>query len=87
MHRTAIERVFAPSWQLLPPPLFMAPPPRGARAATVLDGALDEPVVVTFDGAERRVLSNVCTHRGAPLVENECHERVLSAMRDAGVKL
>lgn len=77
LHARALERVFAPSWQLVVPEMFEDAPERGARAFTLLDGALDEPLLLTFDGDERRVLSNVCTHRGAPLLEDPTDRRVL----------
>lgn len=66
MHRDTIERVFAASWQLAVGTL----PERRVEPLTLLPGALDEPLVITRDhhGAER-VLSNVCTHRGALLAE------------------
>ena len=45
---------------------------------TLLDGCLDEPVVVAADeDAKVRCLSNVCTHRGAIVVEGEGHVKSL----------
>jgi choline monooxygenase len=43
-----------------------------AWSETLLPGSLDEPVLVARDAAGLRVLSNVCTHRGAILLEGEC---------------
>ncbi|MEM6672191.1 MAG: SRPBCC family protein [Planctomycetota bacterium] len=64
-HAHAIERVLARSWQLVPLP----EPTARIEPFTLLDGALDEPLVLVRDGDEERVLSNVCTHRGALLAE------------------
>ena len=45
---------------------------------TLLEGSLDEPVVLTRDAEGRaHCLSNVCTHRGALVVEGEGHSRSL----------
>ena len=42
---------------------------------TLLPGALDEPLVLTRDGADAvHCLSNVCTHRGTLVVEGAGHE-------------
>jgi choline monooxygenase len=63
------ERVFARSWQLAADARALAE--RGhAAPLTLLEGCLDEPLVVTRDeaGADH-CLSNVCTHRGNIVVE------------------
>ncbi|TVS00837.1 MAG: aromatic ring-hydroxylating dioxygenase subunit alpha [Phycisphaerales bacterium] len=58
------ESVFAPSWQLVAG-LESVSLPGSARPLTVLEGLLDEPIVVTRDERDTlRCLSNVCTHRG-----------------------
>lgn len=45
---------------------------------TFLEGCLDEPVLLAAgDDGRVRCMSNVCTHRGALVVEGEGHERVL----------
>lgn len=57
------DAVFAPSWQLITD-LESVSLPGFARPLTVLEGLLDEPVVVTRDERDNlRCLSNVCTHR------------------------
>jgi choline monooxygenase len=67
-YRAQIERVFAASWQLAAWE-DLTPEPSSAAPLTLLEGCLDEPLVLTRDAAgERRCLSNVCTHRGALLV-------------------
>ncbi|MEM9378901.1 MAG: SRPBCC family protein [Planctomycetota bacterium] len=61
-HGRAMERVLAPSWQLVP----VAAPAHRVEPFTLLEGGLDEPLVlVRGDDGTERVLSNVCTHRGA----------------------
>jgi choline monooxygenase len=65
------ERVFVPSWQ------FVGTSERvkvAGQAApfTLLEGLLDEPLVLTRDRDERlHCLSNVCTHRGTLVCEGD----------------
>lgn len=69
-HEAALRR----GWHLLDPELADGLPTAGAGAAsgTFLSGSLDEPVVLTRDAdGNERLLSNVCTHRGALLHEGE----------------
>ncbi|MCO4771483.1 MAG: Rieske 2Fe-2S domain-containing protein [Deltaproteobacteria bacterium] len=67
LHRTMNEVAFASSWQALPDPpalqRFDQVPLR------LLPGSLDEPILLVHDGERERALSNVCTHRGALLVD------------------
>src|SRR5262245_15953750 len=68
----AKERIFAPSW-----PLAGAerrpPQPGSARPFTLLEGLLDEPLLLARDGGGAlRCLSNVCTHRGNLLLREPC---------------
>jgi choline monooxygenase len=66
----ARERVFARSWQLLLEP---PPGPEEARPLTLLPDCLDEPLLLARDaGGALRCLSNVCTHRGAVLLDAPC---------------
>ncbi len=62
------EKVFARSWQWLGPPAAVAAP--GSLAPCEVAG---EPLLLVHDGAgSLRCLSNVCTHRGMPLVAAPC---------------
>ncbi len=71
------ERVFARSWQFAADAARVKAPGH-VLPFTLLEGCLDEPLVVTSDdSAELRCLSNVCTHRGAIVVEGEGHLRGL----------
>ena len=71
------ERVFARSWQYATDSARVKAPGH-VLPFTLLDGCLDEPLVITSDeNAELRCLSNVCTHRGAIVVEGEGHLRGL----------
>ncbi len=69
----AKEKVFARSWQ------FLTDADRLTVAGqviplSILPGYLDEPVMLTRNLEDRlECLSNVCTHRGALLVEGDCH--------------
>ena len=65
------ERVFAKSWQVAADSARVKAPGH-VLPFTLLEGCLDEPLVITSDeNAELRCLSNVCTHRGALVVEKE----------------
>jgi choline monooxygenase len=58
------ERVLARTWHVVAR-LDELTQPESALAVTLLPGALDEPVVLTRDGAGTlHALANVCTHRG-----------------------
>jgi len=71
------DRVFARSWQFLGDSSRARAPGR-VFPFTLLDGSLDEPLVLTADDeGVVRCLSNVCTHRGALVVEGEGHLKSL----------
>src|SRR5438046_1589543 len=71
------EKVFARSWQLVGDAARVRAPGR-VVPFTLLEGCLDEPLVLTSDeSCEVRCLSNVCTHRGALVVEGEGHAKHL----------
>ena len=63
------DRVFARSWQLIAHEDEL--PVSGAcLPVTLLEGLLDEPLILTRDGeGTLHALSNVCTHRGALVCE------------------
>jgi choline monooxygenase len=63
------DRVFARSWQLVADADRVRMPGQ-VWPFTLLDGCLDEPLVLTRDrDGELRCLSNVCTHRGMLVCE------------------
>jgi len=65
------ERVFVPSWQFLGS-LDRVKVPGQAWPVTLLEGMLDEPIVLTRDRDDRvHCMSNVCTHRGTLVCEVE----------------
>jgi choline monooxygenase len=71
------DRVFARSWQYVGDAARVKAPDR-VLPLTLLDGCLNEPLVLTTDDdGKARCLSNVCTHRGAIVVEGEGHARNL----------
>ena len=71
------DRVFARSWQYATDSARVKAPGH-VLPFTLLDGCLGEPLVITSDDeAELRCLSNVCTHRGALVVEGEGHLKSL----------
>jgi len=62
------ERIFARTWHMFPAHLEPLEP--GAlQPWNLLPGCLDEPLLLTRDDAGPHLISNVCTHRGAILVE------------------
>lgn len=76
-YRLQQERIFARSWQWLGDASHLRTPGR-VVPFTLLDGCLDEPLVLTHDDdGIQHCLSNVCTHRGALVVEGEGRVRSL----------
>ena len=72
------ERVFARSWQLVADTDAVRVPGQ-VHPFTLLEGVLDEPLLLTRDAGDRiHCLSNVCTHRGALVCE---HSGVEPALR------
>jgi choline monooxygenase len=71
------DRVFARSWQLVAD-TDRVRVPGWACPVTFVEGILEEPLLLTRDGADRlRCLSNVCTHRGNLVCEHEGAQSVL----------
>jgi len=71
------ERVFARSWQLIGH-TDQVKVPGQVHPITILEGCLDEPVVLTRDFDDRiHLLSNVCTHRSNIVCEGPGNERHL----------
>jgi choline monooxygenase len=63
------ERVFARSWQLVGD-LESVRVPGQVSPVALLEGCLDEPLLLTRDAGDRlHCLSNVCTHRGMLVAE------------------
>jgi choline monooxygenase len=62
-HRLTVERVFARSWQFLGPEELVRVPGQ-VQPMLLLEGCLDEPILLTRDRDDViHCLSNVCTHR------------------------
>jgi choline monooxygenase len=71
------EGVFSRCWHLIPGAERVRAPGH-VLPFTLLEGCLDEPLVLSRgDDGRLRCLSNVCTHRGALVVEGEGHLRGL----------
>lgn len=76
-HAEVRERVFARSWQCIGD-LDRVKVPGQVYPLTMLEGFLDQPLVLSRDREDRlHCLSNVCTHRGTVVVESEGVETVL----------
>lgn len=67
--RRVTTRVLACTWHALPWPDPATLELGHARPWTLLPGALDEPLLLTRDDRGLHLLSNVCTHRAAALVD------------------
>ena len=71
------ENIFAKTWQFIPDATTVKAPGH-VLPFSLLDGCLSEPLVLTRDDkGDLCCLSNVCTHRGALVVEGEGHLRNL----------
>ncbi|MEK7470268.1 MAG: aromatic ring-hydroxylating dioxygenase subunit alpha [Planctomycetota bacterium] len=69
----AREKVFPRSWQFIGDS-DRVKTPGTASPVTLLQGCLDEPLLLTRDtGDHVQLLSNVCTHRGNLLCEGDMH--------------
>ena len=62
------EKIFARTWQLL----GTTDEIDNLKPFMILENFLDEPILITKSGENLNCLSNVCTHRGKILIENEC---------------
>ncbi len=77
MFEQAREKVFARSWQFIGDTDDLKAP-GSVKPITVLEGCLDEPIVLTRDFNDSlHALSNVCTHRGMLVAETGGVERFL----------
>lgn len=73
-YELAKDRIFAHTWQYVGHAAHAQP--GAAQPVTLLDGCLNEPLVlVTDEAGVQRCLSNVCTHRGNLLVKDACKVR------------
>lgn len=73
----AKEKIFARSWQWLGDS-NMVKVPGQVTPLTLLEGCLDEPIVLTRDLDDQiHCVSNVCTHRGNLVCEGASNERFL----------
>lgn len=72
-YEAQLEGIFVPSWQFVPD----QPDEGEALPVTLLEGSLDEPIILVRTDAETRALSNVCTHRGAVIVTEAQKGKVL----------
>jgi len=71
------DAIFARSWQFLGDESAVKVPGQ-VYPTTILEGCLDEPVLLTRDMADRiHLISNVCTHRGNLVCEGAGNERFL----------
>ena len=69
IYQRSIEAIFARSWQFALD-LDEVRAPGTVHPITLLEGSLDEPIVVTRDmDDDLHVLANVCTHRGMQVVD------------------
>ncbi|MEP7212892.1 MAG: SRPBCC family protein [Acidobacteriota bacterium] len=64
----AKERIFGRTWQFV----GNAGDVNNLKPVTLLEGLLDEPLLITRQGLKLSCMSNVCTHRGMILVDKPC---------------
>jgi choline monooxygenase len=77
LYERAREKIFARSWQLVGDAGQLRTAGH-VRPFTLLEGCLDEPLLLAVDEKmQTHCLSNVCTHRGALVVEGEGHVKGL----------
>ncbi|TVP42831.1 MAG: aromatic ring-hydroxylating dioxygenase subunit alpha [Gemmatimonadales bacterium] len=76
VHARILDAVFARSWQWVGDAGHLRAPGH-VLPVTLLPGSLDEPLVLARGDDDLRCLSNVCTHRGALVVEGEGHVKHL----------
>ncbi|MEO1366111.1 MAG: aromatic ring-hydroxylating dioxygenase subunit alpha, partial [Acidobacteriota bacterium] len=77
LYRRAIDRIFATSWQFIGD-TSQVKMPGAVQPLTLLEGSLDEPLLLTRDwDDEIHLMSNVCTHRGYLVAEQPGCERHL----------
>ncbi len=76
-YRGSLERIFARSWQFVGDTDRLKVPGQ-VIPLTLLEGSLNEPILLTRDREDRiHALSNVCTHRAALVCEGPGVETVL----------
>jgi choline monooxygenase len=77
MFEVAREKIFTRSWQFIGDTDDLKAP-GSVKPITVLEGCLDEPILLTRDFNDSlHALSNVCTHRGMLVAESGGVERFL----------
>lgn len=77
IYAAARERIFAPSWQFVGDNSLVKVPFQ-VHPLSLLEGCLDEPLLLTRDGEDQlHCLSNVCTHRANLVCESPGIERTL----------
>ena len=77
VHADVLERIFTRGWHPVAPTARLKAPGH-VLPFRLLEGSLDEPLVLTRDEAGTvRCLSNVCTHRATLVVEGEGHLNTL----------
>jgi choline monooxygenase len=77
LHALVKERVFATGWQLVPDAGRVRAPGH-VLPFTLLPDCLDESLLLARgEDGELRCMSNVCTHRGALVVEGEGHLKTM----------
>src|SRR3569832_975215 len=77
IYRLSIERLFASRWQFIGDN-SLAKVPGAVAPFTLLEGALDEPLLLTRDLEDKlHLVSNGRTHRGIMVCEGAGNERFL----------
>lgn len=69
-YRESIDRIFALSWQYIGDRSVLLKAPENVFPVTLLEKAIDEPLILKTDGDQVGCMSNVCTHRGFQIVHH-----------------
>lgn len=72
-YERSLEAIFAGAWQIV----CREDDVHGLFPHTLLEGSLDEPVLLTNDSGRINCVSNVCTHRGMVLVDQPCKADII----------
>jgi choline monooxygenase len=77
LYQASLEKLFVPSWQFIGD-TSVAKVPGAVYPFTLLEGSLNEPLLITRDLEDKlHLVSNVCTHRGNLVCEGAGNERFL----------
>lgn len=69
-YQTSIENIFVRSWQYIGDRSILLKAPENVFPVTLLEKAIDEPVILNTKEETITCMSNVCTHRGFKIIHH-----------------